>query len=75
MPQNACELEIDLFDCGMRLPRDLSLTGARGVRRTRAGLGSGLEIAIPAASLPKDEIWVNVPVVESFAGPRRKNRA
>ena len=36
----------------------------RRISRTRAGLGSGLEIVIPAK--PKD-IWVNVPVVESFA--------
>ena len=64
---NACELEIDLFCHGMRLPPDVPLTGARGVSRTRAGLGSGLEIAIPAASLAKREIWVNVPVAERFA--------
>ena len=67
MPLNACELEIDLFCCGLRLPPDVALTGTRGIRRTRAGLGSGLEIAIPAASLLKDEIWVNVPVAEHFA--------
>ena len=66
MPLNACELEIDLFCHGMRLPLDVSLDGARGISRTRAGLGSGLEIAIPAAPLPKREIWVNVPVVEPF---------
>jgi hypothetical protein len=67
MPLNACELEIDLFCHGMRLPPDVPLTGARGVSRTRAGLGSGLEIAIPAPSLAKREIWVNVPVAERFA--------
>jgi hypothetical protein len=54
------ELEIELFCRGMRTD---SATGRR-ITRTRAGLGSGLEIVIPAA--PKD-IWVNVPVVESFA--------
>ena len=37
---NACELEIDLFCRGMRVPADVSLEGARGVSRTRAGLGS-----------------------------------
>lgn len=67
MPLNACELEIDLFCHGMRLPPDVPLTGARGVLRTRAGLGSGLEIAIPAPSLAKREIWMNVPIAEQFA--------
>ena len=67
MPLNACELEIDLFCQGMRLSPGVSLGGARGVSRTRAGLGSGLEIAIPAGRLPKREIWVNVPVAEPFA--------
>jgi len=36
----------------------------RPIRRTRAGLGSGLELVLPA---PRKPIWVNVPVVESFA--------
>jgi hypothetical protein len=67
MPLNACELEIDLFCHGMVVPSDVSLDGARAVSRTRAGLGSGLEIAIPTGSLVKDEIWVNVPIVEAFA--------
>ena len=66
MPLNACELEIDLFCHGMRIPPGVPLTGARGVSRTRAGLGSGLEIALPAASLAKREIWVNVPIAEHF---------
>jgi hypothetical protein len=64
---NACELEIDLFCKGMRVPDDVPLEGARGVARTRAGLGSGLEIALPTGSRLKREIWVNVPVVEAFA--------
>ena len=67
MPRNACELEIDLFCRGMVVPGDVSLAGARTVSRTRAGLGSGLEVAIPTGSPLKDEIWVNVPVEESFA--------
>ncbi|HJW96059.1 MAG TPA: radical SAM protein [Thermoanaerobaculia bacterium] len=54
------ELEIELFCRGMRID---SATGRR-ITRTRAGLGSGLEIVIPAA--PKD-IWMNVPVMEKFA--------
>lgn len=67
MRLNACELEIDLFCKGMRIPDDVSLDGARGISRTRAGLGSGLEIIIPAQSWLKREVWMNVPVVESFA--------
>ena len=66
MSLNACELEIDLFCKGMRVADDVSLDGARGVSRTRAGLGSGLEVVIPTGSWLKDAIWVNVPVVESF---------
>jgi hypothetical protein len=67
MPLNACELEIDLFCRGLRLPPDLSLGGVRGVSRTRAGLGSGLEMIIPARSWLKRDIWMNAPVVEPFA--------
>jgi hypothetical protein len=67
MPLNACELEIDLFCHGMRVPDDVSLAGARGLSRTRAGLGSGLEMAIQSRSRLKREVWVNVPVVEGFA--------
>src|SRR6185295_1687755 len=43
------------------------LEGARGVRRTRAGLGSGLELVIPTGSWLKREIWINAPVAEGFA--------
>jgi hypothetical protein len=67
MPRNACELEIDLFCRGMVVPGDVSLEGARSVSRTRAGLGSGLDVAIPTGSRLKDEIWVNVPIAEAFA--------
>lgn len=67
MPLNACELEIDLFCKGMRVPDTVPLDGARGVSRTRAGLGSGLEVVIPTRSWLKDAVWVNVPVAESFA--------
>ena len=77
---NACELEIDLFCRGMRIPPDVSLKGARGVSRTRAGLGSGLEVIVSTQSRIKEEIWLNIPVLETFAsespyrlqgGPRR----
>ena len=64
---NPCELEIDLFCRGLRVPYDVMLEGARGVRRTRAGLGSGLELVIPTGSWLKREIWMNAPVAERFA--------
>jgi hypothetical protein len=64
---NPCELEIDLFCRGLRVPADVSLEGARGVSRTRAGLGSGLEVVLPAASMVQKDVWVNVPVTEHFA--------
>lgn len=76
VPLNACELEIDLFCRGLRLPADVSLAGARSVSRTRAGLGSGLELIIPTGSHLKPDVWVNVPVVEPFAqsSPYRLDR-
>jgi solute carrier family 13 (sodium-dependent dicarboxylate transporter), member 2/3/5 len=59
------ELEIELFCRGMRIDASCHTeTDARRISRTRAGLGSGLEIVLPAR--PKN-IWVNVPVVERFA--------
>src|ERR1051326_3017584 len=59
------ELEIELFCRGMRIdPSCHTGEDGRRIARTRAGLGSGLEIVIPAR--PK-AIWVNVPVVEPFA--------
>lgn len=62
---NLVQLEIELFCRGMRVdePTTSGWT-ARRIARTRAGLGSGLEIVLPRK--PKD-IWVNVPVLESFA--------
>jgi hypothetical protein len=67
VPLNACELEIDLLCRGLRVPVAPSMAGSRPVLRTRAGLGSGLELVIPTTSRLKPEIWVNVPVVEAFA--------
>jgi hypothetical protein len=67
MALNACELEIDLFCNGMVLDDETSRTEGRAISRTRAGLGSGLELAIPTRSPLKNEIWVNVPVDEPFA--------
>ncbi len=60
----AVELEIELFCRGMVIGDSCRTNDGRRISRTRAGLGSGLEIVIPAR--PKD-IWVNVPVVEPFA--------
>jgi hypothetical protein len=64
---NACELEIDLFCRGLRVADDDGREAMRSVRRTRAGLGSGLELVIATGSWLKREIWVNVPVTEPFA--------
>ena len=58
------ELEIELFCLGARIDESCSLDeDGRRVARTRAGLGSGLELVLPDARKP---IWVNVPVTESF---------
>jgi sodium-dependent dicarboxylate transporter 2/3/5 len=59
------ELEIELFCRGMRIdPSCHTDSDGRRISRTRAGLGSGLEVVIPARPKP---IWVNVPVTEAFA--------
>jgi hypothetical protein len=59
------ELEIELFCRGMRLDDSCDLgSDGRRISRTRAGLGSGLEIVLPA---PRKPVWVNVPVTEKFA--------
>ena len=59
------ELEIELFCRGMRVDESCHPgEDGRRIARTRAGLGSGLEIVLPGARKP---IWVNVPVAERFA--------
>lgn len=61
---NPCELEIELFCRGLRIDPSCSLEeDARGFRRTRAGLGSGLELIIPGEL---KDVWCNVPVFEHF---------
>jgi hypothetical protein len=50
MPLNACELEIDLFCHGLRVPPSVSIEGGRALASMRAGLGSGLELKIPTRS-------------------------
>ena len=69
---NPCELEIDLFCKGLRIHPSCDLKhDARSVTRTRAGLGSGLELIIlsrsSANARPLKDVWVNAPVVEAFA--------
>src|SRR5450756_2957473 len=59
------ELEVELFCLGMRIDESCHVDeDGRRISRTRAGLGSGLELVLPS---PRKKIWVNVPVVEAFA--------
>ena len=60
---NPALLKLDLYCKGARLdPSCLEDGGTgRGLIRTRAGLGSGLEVVLPGG------LWTNVPVLESFA--------
>jgi Radical SAM superfamily len=55
-------LKLDLYCRGMRLHDSCTIEekGGRKILRTRAGLGSGLEVILPG------ELWTNVPVVEAF---------
>jgi hypothetical protein len=66
MALNPCELEIDLFCRGLRVPSKVSLDGGRAIASMRAGLGSGLELKIPTRSWIKPAIWMNAPVLEWF---------
>jgi sodium-dependent dicarboxylate transporter 2/3/5 len=59
------ELEIELFCRGIRIDETCVLgADGRRIARTRAGLGSGLELGIRGRGRNH---WVNVPVVERFA--------
>lgn len=60
---NPALLKLDLYCRGARLASDsdVEASGGRKVLRTRAGLGSGLELILPRG------LWTNVPVVEDFA--------
>ncbi len=61
---NPAELEIDLFCKGVKIDPSCTLErDARSFSRTRAGLGSGLELKIPSK---RKEIWINAPVLEPF---------
>ncbi len=62
---NPARLALDLYCLGARIDPSCRLEEhARGVSRTRAGLGSGLELCLPG---PRKRHWVNVPVTEPFA--------
>src|SRR5262245_54111300 len=60
---NPAYLKLDLYCRGMRLDDSCYLMedGGRQILRTRAGLGSGLELILPGG------LWTNVPVTEGFA--------
>jgi len=60
---NPALLKLDLYCKGARLDDSCFIEGdgGRKVMRTRAGLGSGLEVILPGG------LWTNVPVAEPFA--------
>lgn len=60
---NPALLKLDLYCRGLRLDDSCLVEedGGRRVLRTRAGLGSGLELILPGG------LWTNVPVAEPFA--------
>jgi radical SAM family protein len=60
---NPALLKLDLYCKGVRLDPSCLVEedGGRKVLRTRAGLGSGLELILPRG------LWTNVPVTEPFA--------
>src|SRR5262249_11466709 len=60
---NPAYLKLDLYCRGLRLDDSCYIEGdgGRKILRTRAGLGSGLELILPGG------LWTNAPVTESFA--------
>jgi len=60
---NPALLKLDLYCKGARLDSSCFVEedGGRKILRTRAGLGSGLELILPG------NLWTNVPVSERFA--------
>ena len=60
---NPAWLKLDLYCKGLRLHDSCYVEedGGRKILRTRAGLGSGLELILPGG------LWTNVPVSEGFA--------
>jgi uncharacterized radical SAM superfamily protein len=63
LSRNPALLKLDLYCKGARLDASCYIQedGGRQVLRTRAGLGSGLEVVLPG------DLWTNVPVTEPFA--------
>jgi hypothetical protein len=63
LSRNPALLKLDLYCRGARLDEScyVEADGGRKVMRTRAGLGSGLELILPGG------LWTNVPVAEPFA--------
>jgi len=59
---NPALLKLDLYCKGARLDDScfIEQDGGRKILRTRAGLGSGLELVLPGG------LWTNVPVTEKF---------
>jgi uncharacterized radical SAM superfamily protein len=60
---NPALLKLDLYCRGARLDDScfIEQDGGRRILRTRAGLGSGLEVILPGG------LWTNIPVSEPFA--------
>src|SRR5512140_706738 len=61
-PLNPARVKLELYCRGMRIDPSclIEQDGGRRIMRTRAGLGSGLEIILPGG------LWTNVPVTERF---------
>ncbi len=61
--RNPALLKLDLYCKGIRVDDSCLVRddGGRPILRTRAGLGSGLELVLPGG------LWTNVPVSERFA--------
>ena len=59
---NPALLKLDLYCKGMQIDDScyIEKDGGRSIMRTRAGLGSGLELVLPGG------LWTNVPVTEHF---------
>jgi len=61
LPREAGKLKLDLFCRGARVDKNCTLEkDTRPVKRTRGGLGSGLDAILPGHT------WVNIPVEEPF---------
>ena len=62
---NPAWLKLDLYCKGLRLDDScfVEQDGGRKILRTRAGLGSGLELILPGG------LWTNVPVSRGLRAP------